>query len=170
MGKRDLVVDHFREICQNLRLNDKKLRDSWYNIKNKEYSEKQRIKLSILRFWYFKGATPDNYFGMYQDYKEICDTLCVKRVDTVGSMLIDLYIRFIDYAFSEQFKDCLKYYDGSLRLYKLNLSGKIAFKTNGGEFIDFLSREVINLPEQCFSVCGLAVSDVGIFVPVKHHM
>lgn len=165
----DKMIEHNLR-CVYLRLNDNSLRRSWYKIKKEEYSDKAPKKRAILQFWYETNATPFNHEDFYGEYKDICENLCIPQFDSIDVLLSDLYERFSKYAFKEQFKDCVKYCDGSLKLYKLRITGKLAYKTKDGDFIDFYDRDVINLPEQCFELYGEALSETGIKIPVKRHM
>ncbi|ELN1043510.1 hypothetical protein RY668_000217 [Shigella flexneri] len=156
--------------CIHLRLNDYSLRRSWYKIKKAEYSDRAPKKRVILQFWYETNATPLNHEYFYEEFKNICENLCTPQFDNIGALLSDLYERFSKYAFKVQFRDCVKYCDGSLKLYKLGIRGKIAYKTKDGGFIDLYKRDIINAPEQYFEPYGEALSETGIIIPVRKHM
>lgn len=167
--RRNIIIKNFREVSQNLRLDDVRLRKSWYDIKVLEYSKNQPIKLSILEHWYTNFATPENHNKLYKNYVDICKKFGVAIVDDSIGLLYDLYTRFSEYAFNVQFKNYLKYDDGSLKLYNYGY-GKLACKQDDGSFIDFYTGVFVYLPEQCMSLSGLAVSQFGIFIPVKSHI
>ena len=165
----EYVAEHnFR--CRCLRMDDNNLRRAWYKIKKAEYSDKQPKKRAILQFWYETGATPFNCTDFDKEYKNICDNLSIPQVDNVEVLLSDLYERFAKYAFKERFKSCVKYHDGSLKLYQFKISGRIAYKTEEGDFIALYDREPIYWPEKYFTVFGEALAENGMKIPVRKHM